>query len=95
MYFLVGYVGVGLLGLAMFGVANGAGYFAYQLDGMAVVAILLAAALVYPSCRYYVSISTTNDYDFTNMFIQCITLKAAFMGIFLVIYYASNLYSYV
>jgi hypothetical protein len=87
----MGYVGLALLGASMFGVSNSIVYLSSAIGGMSVVSIVTAGLLVYPSAKYFIQISTNNDYDFTNIFIQAMILKITISGICILVYSQRNL----
>ena len=60
------------------------------MSSMNFISILTSIALVYPQARYYVQISTHNDYDFSNLFIECSIVKMGILGIMLLAYAVGN-----
>ena len=70
----------------MFGITNGASYVCQHLNSLGIVSVIVSCVLVYPSAEYYIQISTNNDYDFSNMFIQSITIKIFVFSFFMIIY---------
>jgi hypothetical protein len=82
----MGYAGLALLGASMFGVSNSIVYLSSAIGGMSVVTIVTACLLVYPSAKYFIQISTNNDYDFTNIFLQAMILKITISGICILVY---------
>ena len=70
----------------MFGIANSAVYFSQAINGFSIVSIIVALMLFYPSAKYCLKISTNNDYDFTNMFLQSMILKLVLTSIAFIIY---------
>jgi hypothetical protein len=86
----MGYVGLALLAASMFGVSNSIVYLSSAIGGMSVVTIITACLLIYPSAKYFIQISTNNDYDFTNIFLQALILKMALSSIAIIIYSQSN-----
>ena len=82
----MGYVGLVLLAASMFGVSNSIVYLSSAIGGMSVVTIVTACLLIYPSAKYFIQISTNNDYGFTNIFLQALILKMALSSIAIIIY---------
>lgn len=77
---------LGILGLSMFGISNSANYIAVNMGSMSLISIIISFVIVYPSARYYVQISTYIDYDFSNLFIQCMVVKLFVTAIMVIVY---------
>jgi len=41
---------------------------------------------MYPSAKYCIKISSNNDYDFTNIFLQCMILKLGISSVLFIVY---------
>lgn len=91
LFYFMGYVGLALLGASMFGVSNSIVYLSSAIDGMSVVTIVTACLMIYPSAKYFIQISTNNDYDFTNIFLQAMILKMAVSSVAIIVYGQSNI----
>lgn len=78
----------------MFGVSNAATYLCEHMGNLSVVTIIVASAFIYPTIKYYVEISRQDDYDFSNIFIQCFIFKNAIMSLLFIVYGLSNLFFY-
>lgn len=82
----MGYFGLALLIASMFGVSNSIVYFESAMNSVSILSIIAAVLLLYPSAKYCIHISSHNDYDFTNMFIQSMIIKFVISSIFLIVY---------
>lgn len=56
------------------------------MNNISIISIIISIIFIYPSSRYYIIISSYNDYDFSNMFIQSMILKIFFTGVMLIGY---------
>lgn len=90
MFYFAGYLGLGLLIGSMFGISNSIVYFSSSMNSLSIVSIITASLLTYPSAKYCIKISSNNDYDFTNIFLQCMILKLGISSLLFIVYDECN-----
>lgn len=78
----------------MFGISNATVYFSSIMDSLTVITTIVAALLIYPSAKYCIQISSNNDYDFTNMFLQSMILKLIITSVYFICYTQCILFFY-
>jgi hypothetical protein len=60
---------------------------------LSIVSIIVSLCMIYPSARYCIQISSNNDYDFTNMFLQSMIFKLFLFSVFLIVLNICKLFS--
>ena len=90
LFYLMGYVSLFLLIGTIFSISNSIVYLSSAMNGMSIVSIVTASLLIYPSAKYCIQISSNNDYDFTNIFLQSMIMKLAISSLFILGYDQCN-----
>ncbi len=80
----------------MFVLANSFSFLSYHLsENQCLISSVSAFLLVYPTANYYIKISSCNDFDFMNIFLQSIIFKNFLFSFGIFINYFSNFIFYV
>lgn len=94
-FYLVGYVAMFTLVGLMFGLANATVFFAQGINGYSFLSIVTSLLLCYPTAKYFLNVSSHNDYDFTNIFLQSMILKLILTAVAFIIYTSRTNISYI
>ena len=92
LHYLFSYVAFFLMIGSMWLLSNSSYYFTYHTKGIgfSIITIAISILLAFPTCKYYVKISSSRDYDFVNIFLQGAILKSVLYGITITIVHFSN-----